>query len=228
MRWWWRWRWTMRRGRRRGSPAWWSTMRQGASKALLPGKFSNICTVHCDWPHVQVQESSWCLWCNREQDQGVRRAHWLLQCCQDWSCKPRVQHRPDDSSSELVKSRLTSNIFQKKMFFIPIHVKWFKQCTNKQLYQSISASVFKALRLWILPEPPEPSRTLHSLKESWEINVLDGIIMAWHYQLSRQQCRLTICIELVELTNSETAATTPQGGGAIGSGIGSGWRFLVN
>ena len=30
----------------------------------------------------------------------------------------------------------------------------------------------------------------------------------------RQHCRLTICIELVELTNSETAATTPSGGGA--------------
>ena len=29
----------------------------------------------------------------------------------------------------------------------------------------------------------------------------------------RQHCRLTICIELVELTNSETAATTPSGGG---------------
>ena len=31
---------------------------------------------------------------------------------------------------------------------------------------------------------------------------------------SRQHCRLTICIELVELTNSETAAATPSGGGA--------------
>ena len=30
----------------------------------------------------------------------------------------------------------------------------------------------------------------------------------------RQHCRLTICMELVELTNSETAATTPLGGGA--------------
>ena len=30
----------------------------------------------------------------------------------------------------------------------------------------------------------------------------------------RQHCRLTICIELVELTNSETAAATPSGGGA--------------
>ena len=30
----------------------------------------------------------------------------------------------------------------------------------------------------------------------------------------RQHCRLTICIELVELTNSETAAATPQGEGA--------------
>ena len=29
---------------------------------------------------------------------------------------------------------------------------------------------------------------------------------------SRQHCRLTICIELVELTNSETAATTPKEG----------------
>ena len=30
----------------------------------------------------------------------------------------------------------------------------------------------------------------------------------------RQHCRLTICIELVELANSETAAATPSGGGA--------------
>ena len=30
----------------------------------------------------------------------------------------------------------------------------------------------------------------------------------------RQHCRLTICIELVELTNSETAAATSSGGGA--------------
>ena len=29
---------------------------------------------------------------------------------------------------------------------------------------------------------------------------------------NRQHCRLTICIELVELTNSETAATTPKEG----------------
>ena len=36
---------------------------------------------------------------------------------------------------------------------------------------------------------------------------------------NRQHCRLTICIELVELTNSETAATTPQGGGAIVGGF---------
>ena len=82
------------------------------------------------------------------------------------------------------KKQTDIQYFPEKHVFIPIHVKWFKQCTNKQLYQSILASVFKALRLWILPEPPEPSRTLHSLKESWEINVLDGIIMAWYYQLS--------------------------------------------
>ena len=31
---------------------------------------------------------------------------------------------------------------------------------------------------------------------------------------NRQHCRLTICIELVELTNSETATTTPLGGDA--------------
>ena len=30
----------------------------------------------------------------------------------------------------------------------------------------------------------------------------------------RQHCRLYICIELVELTNSETAAATPPGEGA--------------
>ena len=30
----------------------------------------------------------------------------------------------------------------------------------------------------------------------------------------RQHCRLTICIELVELTNSDTAAATPRGEGA--------------
>ena len=34
------------------------------------------------------------------------------------------------------------------------------------------------------------------------------------YVQTRQHCRLTICIELVELTNSETAAMTPSGGGA--------------
>ena len=50
----------------------------------------------------------------------------------------------------------------------------------------------------------------------------------------RQHCRLTICIELVELTNSETAATTPSGGGAkslrslSSLETGSVWRFLVN
>ena len=32
--------------------------------------------------------------------------------------------------------------------------------------------------------------------------------------VDRQHCRLTICIELVELTNSETAAATPSGAGA--------------
>ena len=32
--------------------------------------------------------------------------------------------------------------------------------------------------------------------------------------VTRQHCRLTICIELVELTNSETAAATPPGEGA--------------
>ena len=32
--------------------------------------------------------------------------------------------------------------------------------------------------------------------------------------MGRLHCRLTICIELVELTNSETAAATPSGGGA--------------
>ena len=31
---------------------------------------------------------------------------------------------------------------------------------------------------------------------------------------ARQHCHLTICIELVELKNSETAAATPSGGGA--------------
>ena len=52
--------------------------------------------------------------------------------------------------------------------------------------------------------------------------------------IARQHCRLTICIELVELTNSETAATTPSGGGAkslrslSSLETGSVWRFLVN
>ena len=51
---------------------------------------------------------------------------------------------------------------------------------------------------------------------------------------SRQHCRLTICNELVELTNSETAAATPLGGGAkslrslSSLETGSVWRFLVN
>ena len=50
----------------------------------------------------------------------------------------------------------------------------------------------------------------------------------------RQHCRLTICIELVELTNSETAAATPLGGGAkslrslSSLETGSVWSFLVN
>ena len=50
----------------------------------------------------------------------------------------------------------------------------------------------------------------------------------------RQHCRLTICIELVELTNRETAAMTPSGGEArslrslSSLETGSGWRFLVN
>ena len=50
----------------------------------------------------------------------------------------------------------------------------------------------------------------------------------------RQHCRLTICNELVELTNSETAAATPLGGGAkslrslSSLETGSVWRFLVN
>ena len=35
-----------------------------------------------------------------------------------------------------------------------------------------------------------------------------------HNAVYRQHCRLTICIEFVELTNSETAATIPSGGGA--------------
>ena len=51
---------------------------------------------------------------------------------------------------------------------------------------------------------------------------------------ARQHCHHTICIELVELTNSETAAATPSGGGArslrshSSLETGSFWRFLVN
>ena len=55
-----------------------------------------------------------------------------------------------------------------------------------------------------------------------------------HIRVVRQHCRLTICIELVELTNSETAAATPSGAGAkslrslSSLETGSYWRFLVN
>ena len=187
MRWWSRWRWTMRRGRRRGSPAWWSTMRQGASKALLPGKSSNICTVHCDWPHVHCPGARVKLMLMMQSRARSRNSAGILATSmwsglilQASSSTPTrwFQFRTGKKQTDI------QYFPEKNMFFIPIHVKWFKQCTNKQSYQSIPASLFKALRLWILPEPPEPSRTLHSLKESWEINVLDGIIMAWHYQLS--------------------------------------------
>ena len=59
------------------------------------------------------------------------------------------------------------------------------------------------------------------------------LLRLWLIML-RQHCPLTICNELVELTNSETAAATPLGGGAkslrslSSLETGSVWSFLVN
>ena len=85
---WWRWRWTTWRNRRRrkrrrkSSPAWWSTMREGAFRGLFQGR--PLLTA-VNWMVIdQVQESDWSVRCNWGQDQGVWGSHWLLQRHQVW------------------------------------------------------------------------------------------------------------------------------------------------
>ena len=115
---------------------------------------------------------------------------------------------------------------------------WLLQCCNSFLIFRFSESGNKRWNNGMVLFPRKhPSRSHEKFSQNIIIShtVLAGLSKFFENGGgSRQHCRLTICNELVELTNSETAAATPLGGGAkslrslSSLETGSVWSFLVN
>ena len=140
-------------------------------------------------------------------------------------------HFPDDRTQNKPwkSSTISAQNSQNKWSVIAYLCPCFQLCCGLLVPESsCAASPFtRVIELWWKRKGDIGN---HLLKENDNLSqALLEIVMR-----TRQHCRLTIRIELVELTNSETAATTPSGGGArslrslSSLETGSGWRFLMN
>ena len=119
------------------------------------------------------------------------------------------------------------NIFQNQVLLCSVHKVVAMKIVRSDIGQPkchsdvVFLTLGLALSFWLHPQLLGLFPTSWaSLRGSWSIwSSGTPTLSTWasaraSVLCTRQHCRLTICMELVKLTNNETAATTPLGGGA--------------